>query len=218
MNNNVLGMILSIIYIGAVILGASLVAKRGKESSRKFIHVLLGNWWLIAMFFFESTLWAAILPTIFIFVNYFSIKYNIIKVMERDEGEDKDSYGTVFYAVSLLILVIFTFEIIKNPWIGLCGIFTMAYGDGFAAVLGKKYKSKQFKIFGSTKSVIGSTVMFLITFLIHLIYFGVVGVEFFVVKAIIVAILATIMEAVSIKGTDNIIVPIITSVIDYILI
>lgn len=218
MNSNVLGMILSIVYIGSVIGGASLVSKRGKESSRKFIHILLGNWWLIAMFFFKSTLWAAILPTVFIFVNYFSIKFNIIKAMERDEGEDKDSLGTVFYAISLLVLVIFTFEIIKNPWIGLCGIFTMAYGDGFAAVFGKKFKSKEFKILGSTKSVIGSSVMFGVTLLIHLIYFGVVGVEYFVVKALIVAILATIMEAVSIKGTDNIIVPIITSVIDCILI
>ena len=218
MNNNILGMIFSIIYIGAVIGGASLVVKKGKEASRKFIHILLGNWWLIAMFFFESTLWASILPTVFIFVNYCSCKFNIIKAMERDEGEDKDSLGTVFYAVSLLVLVIFTFGVIKNPWIGLCGIFTMAYGDGFAAVFGRKFKSKEFKIFGSTKSVIGSTVMFLITLLIHLIYFGVVGTEYFILKAIIVAILATIMEAVSIKGTDNIIVPIITSVIDCILI
>ena len=218
MNTNILGMILSIVYIGAVIGGSSLVAKKGKEASRKFIHILLGNWWLIAMYFFDSTLWAAILPTLFIFVNYFSYKFNIIKSMERDEGENKDSLGTVFYAVSLLVLVIFTFGVIKNPWIGLCGIFTMAYGDGLAAVFGKKLKSKEFKIFGSTKTIIGSLTMFIITLLIHLIYFGVVGVEYFILKAIIIAFLATIMEAVSIKGTDNIIVPIITAVIDCILV
>ena len=218
MNNNILGMILSIVYIGAVLGGSSLVAKKGKEASRKFIHILLGNWWLIAMYFFDSTLWAAILPTVFIFVNYFSYKFNIIKSMERDEGENKDSLGTVFFAVSLLVLVIFTFGVIKNPWIGLCAFLTMTYGDGFAAVFGKKFKSKEFKIFGSTKTIIGSLTMFIITLLIHLIYFGVIGVEYFVLKAIIIAVLATIMEAVSIKGTDNIIVPIITAVIDCILI
>ena len=53
MNTNILGMILSIIYIGAVIGGSGLVAKKySNEASRKFIHILLGNWWLIAMFFF----------------------------------------------------------------------------------------------------------------------------------------------------------------------
>lgn len=218
MNNNILGMILSIVYIGAVLAGSNLVAKKGKEASRKFIHILLGNWWLIAMFCFDNTLWAAILPTIFIFLNYFSYKFNIIKSMERDEGENKDSLGTVFYAVSLLVLVIFTFGVIKNPWIGLCGIFTMAYGDGFAAVFGKKFKSKEYKIFGSTKTIIGSLTMFVITLIIHLIYFGAIGTEVFVLKAIVIAVLATIMEAVSIKGTDNIIVPILTAVIDCILI
>ena len=219
MNTNILGMILSIIYIGAVIGGSGLVAKKySNEASRKFIHILLGNWWLIAMFFFDSTLWAAILPTVFIVINYLSYKFNLIKSMERDGGENKDSLGTVFYAVSLLVLVIFTFGVIKNPWIGLCGVFTMAYGDGFSAIFGRRFKSKQFKIFGSTKSIIGSTTMFVITLVIHLIYFGVIGTEFFIIKAIVIAIAATVMEAVSIKGTDNIIVPIITALIDCILV
>lgn len=216
MNTNIIGLILSVIYIGAVIFGSTLVEKKGKEASRKFIHILLGNWWLIAVLFFDNVYIAAILPAIFIVINYLSYKFNIIKSMER-EGEN-NSLGTVFYAISLLVLVIFTFGIIKNPWLGLCGVFTMAYGDGFAAILGKKFKSKQFNILGSTKSFIGSFVMFMITFLIHSVFFGVIGTNYFILKAIVIGILATIMEAVSIKGTDNIIVPILTVLIDYILI
>ena len=216
--NNILGLIFSIIYIGAVLVGSKLVEKKGKEASRKFIHILLGNWWLFVVFFFDNVIWASVLPVLFIFINYLSYKFNIIKTMEREEGEDKDSLGTVFYAVSLFVLVIYSYVFVQNLWIGLCGIFTMAYGDGFAAIFGKKYKSKEFKIFGSKKTVIGSTVMFVITFLIHIIFFGVVGTEYFILKAIVVGILATIMEAVSIKGTDNIIVPIITAVIDSFLI
>lgn len=216
--NNILGLIFSIIYIGAVLAGSKLVEKKGKEASRKFIHILLGNWWFFVVFFFDNVIWASVLPVLFIFINYLSYKFNIIKSMEREEGEDKDSLGTVFYAVSLFILVIYSYIFVQNPWIGLCGIFTMAYGDGFAAIFGKKYKSKEFKIFGSTKTIIGSSVMFVITFLIHVIFFGVVGTEYFILKAIVVGILATIMEAVSIKGTDNIIVPIITAVIDSFLI
>ena len=216
MNTNIIGLILSVIYIGAVIFGSTLVEKKGKEASRKFIHILLGNWWLIAVLFFDNVYIAAILPAIFIVINYLSYKFNIIKSMER-EGEN-NSLGTVFYAVSLLVLVIYTFGIIKNPWLGLCGVFTMAYGDGFAAILGKKFKSKQFNILGSTKSLIGSFVMFIITFLIHSVFFGVIGTNYFILKAIVIGILATIMEAVSIKGTDNIIVPILTVLIDYILI
>ena len=216
--NNILGMILSIIYIGGVLFTSKFIEKKGKEASRKYIHILLGNWWLIAMFFFDSVIWAAILPLLFVFVNYFSHKYNLIKSMERADGEEKDTLGTVFYAVSLFLLVIFTFGVIKNPWVGLLGIFTMAYGDGFAAVLGKKLKSKEFNILGSTKTLYGSLTMFIVTFLIHILYFGIAGIEYFIIKAIIVAIFATLLEAVSIKGTDNIVVPILTAVLDWLLI
>ena len=216
--NNILGMILSIIYIGGVLFTSKFIEKKGKEASRKYIHILLGNWWLIAMFFFDSVIWAAILPLLFVFVNYFSHKYNLIKSMERADGEEKDTLGTVFYAVSLFVLVIFTFGVIKKPWVGLLGIFTMAYGDGFAAVLGKKLKSKEFNILGSTKTLYGSLTMFIVTFLIHILYFGIAGIEYFIIKAIIVAIFATLLEAVSIKGTDNIVVPILTAVLDWLLI
>lgn len=216
--NNILGMILSIIYIGGVLFTSKFVEKKGKEASRKYIHILLGNWWLIAMFFFDSVIWAAILPLLFVSVNYFSHKYNLIKSMERADGEEKDTLGTVFYAVSLFVLVIFTFGVIKKPWVGLLGIFTMAYGDGFAAVLGKKLKSKEFNILGSTKTLYGSLTMFIVTFLIHILYFGIAGIEYFIIKAIIVAIFATLLEAVSIKGTDNIVVPILTAVLDWLLI
>lgn len=216
--NNILGMILSIIYIGGVLFTSKFVEKKGKEASRKYIHILLGNWWLIAMFFFDSVIWVAILPLLFVFVNYFSHKYNLIKSMERADGEEKDTLGTVFYAVSLFVLVIFTFGVIKKPWVGLLGIFTMAYGDGFAAVLGKKLKSKEFNILGSTKTLYGSLTMFIVTFLIHILYFGIAGIEYFIIKAIIVAIFATLLEAVSIKGTDNIVVPILTAVLDWLLI
>lgn len=216
--NNILGIVLSIIYIGGILFSSKFVEKKGKEASRKYIHILLGNWWLIAMYFFDSVIWASILPLLFVFVNYFSHKHNLIKSMERTEGEEKDTLGTVFYAVSLLVLAIFTFGIIKNPWVGFLGIFTMAYGDGFAAVLGKKLKSQEYNILGSTKTLYGSLTMFIVTFLIHILYFGIVGVEYFIIKAIIVAIFATLLEAVSIKGTDNIIVPILTSVLDWLLI
>ena len=60
--------------------------------------------------------------------------------------------------------------------------------------------------------------MFIVTFLIHILYFGIAGIEYFIIKAIIVAIFATLLEAVSIKGTDNIVVPILTAVLDWLLI
>lgn len=118
MLKNILGIVASYIFIFIVISIAKLVEKKGKEASRKFIHIFLGFWWLIAMYFFNNVWFASFVPATFVIINYISIKKDVIKVMERDD-EHKDGFGTVYYAISLLVLVIFTFEIIKNPNIGL---------------------------------------------------------------------------------------------------
>ena len=53
---NILGIIVSYIAIGIVIISAKFFEKSGEETSRKYIHIMLSNWWFIAMYFFENTL------------------------------------------------------------------------------------------------------------------------------------------------------------------
>ena len=138
--NNIWGIVVGIIYI-LLIFGSSVFFKKfGKEATRKYMHIMLSNWWIIAMIFFDNVIWASICPAIFIIVNFISYKYKLIKTMEREEN---DGFGTVYYAISLLVLVIITFKVINKPWIGLCGVLVMGYGDGLAAIIGKKVNSKK---------------------------------------------------------------------------
>lgn len=204
--NNVLGIIISYVFIAIIILTAKLFEKMGKEAERKYIHIALCNWWIIAMYFFDSVLWASIVPLSFVGINYISYKKNLISVMEREE---QDGLGTVYYAASLLILAIICFGIIKNPIIGLSGVLVMGYGDGFAAIIGKKVKSKEYKVGNTKKTYAGSATMFLITFVILSMFM--VNTNLWYIKSIIASIIITIAEALSIKGTDNIVVPLLTS-------
>ena len=212
--NNVFGLIVSILYVGIIIVSAKVFEKAGKEASRKYIHITLSNWWIIAMVFFDNMFWAAAAPAIFVVVNYLSYKKGIIKVMERDESDsNKESLGTVYYALSLLILALITFGPLKNPVIGLCGILVMGYGDGLAAVIGQAIKSKEFIIAGNKKSLAGSLAMFCVTLMIFVGFLVYSNAEYIAIKSVLVAILMTIVEAVSIKGTDNLTVPLITSLL-----
>ena len=150
--NNLIGVLISVLFIVIIMVVAGAFEKSGKEATRKFIHIMVSNWWVIAMIFFDNMWWAAIVPALFVVVNYVSYKSNIIKVMEREVGEEnKDSFGTVYYAISLLILALITFGPVQNPLIGLCGAIVMGYGDGLAAVIGQRFKSKEFKIGNSKK-------------------------------------------------------------------
>lgn len=213
---NIYGLIVSILYIGLVILLSNLFTKASKEASRKFIHIMLSNWWIIAMVFFDNVCYAAILPALFIVINFLSYKFDLIKEMERDDGiSDENTLGTVYYAITLLISVIFSFGIWHNPVIGLIGILIMGYGDGFAAIAGQAIKSKEFKVLGSTKSVVGSATMFIITLIIVSCAFAYLNVPLWFVKSLLIAFIATVFEAVSPKGTDNLTVPLLSTFLFY---
>ena len=210
---NILGLVVSYLYIALVIIGAKPFEKKSKEASRKFIHIMLGNWWIIAMYFFTNV-WVAIIgPLTFVVINYLSYKKNLIKVMERDE---QDGLGTVYYAVALLILSIVCFGIFKQPALGLVPTLVMAYGDGLAAVIGKKIKSKKYKLGETKKSFAGSLTMFIISTLLiggHL-WFTHSSLFWqsthWPVVACLTGFAITALEAVSGKGWDNITVPVST--------
>ena len=89
----------------------------------------------------------------------------------------------------------------------------MGYGDGLAAVIGQKVKSKSFNILGSTKSIAGSATMLIVSLIISILIFSFIGIEYLILKAFLIAIIATILEAISVKGLDNITVPLIITVI-----
>ena len=136
---------------------------------------------------------------------------DLIKVMEREE---QDGLGTVYYALALLILAIVSFGIFKNPALGLVPVLVMAYGDGFAAIIGKSIKSRKYKLSDSKKSFAGSLTMFVISTLLIGGYLAITHSDVFWQTAhwplisLMMGFVMTAVEAISGKGIDNISVPI----------
>lgn len=220
---NLLGIIFAIVYIGIIIASGKLFEKKSKEASRKFIHIMLAPYWIIAIIFFDNVIWASVMPFLFVIINSLSYKFNIIKQMERNK-EEKDGFGTVYYAVSLLILSIITFGPLKEykgvygPVVAFIGVLVMALGDGFAAIVGKNVKSLEYKIGNTKKTLAGSSTMFFISFIIISVFLAYVKVPFYFFKSIIISLILTVLEAVSIKGLDNIIVPLLATLMVFMVI
>lgn len=209
-----IGVLLSFGFVFLVI-GISTVFDKlnvfNDEGSRKFIHIGVSNWWIVAMLVFEPSdyLLAIIPPVTFIVLNYLSYRFDLIKSMERDEKSTSD-LGTVWYAVSLFIVTLIAFysaSLDASHWlfnadalaIGALSILAMGYGDGLGAVLGKHIKSpKLYK----QKSLVGSLTMFLATLIIGLILFPSLW-----YLMIVVAILVMLVELWTPKGLDNLSVP-----------
>lgn len=218
MVNNFTGIVLSFVFIFLVILVSTLLSKLkllGTEGSRKFIHIGVSNWWIIAMIFFDNRLAASVVPVIFIIINYGSYKFNLIGAMERKES--RKDLGTVYFPISLLLLVLLTFSPFSAPYVGALGILIMGYGDGLAAVIGKKIKSRKFYVMGNEKSISGSLTMFTASLIVSAIIISIYAPAYWPIKAFCIAFLATIIEGVSPFGLDNLTVPLLSSILYQIL-
>ena len=222
---NLIGLGVSLAYVLAVLGASSLAARRGasSEATRKFVHIALGGWWLIAARFFDSPLWAAALPAAFILVNAFAYRRQKLSFMGRDGGEDTP--GTVYYAVSLTALALFSFGI-GTPYVGALGFFCMAFGDGFAAVLGKRF-GRRVLVGCCGKTLVGSATMLAVSFascavvLMAPLPFGAGGIlgapggAFAPLGSLaaslragaVGAAVAAAIEAFSVEGLDNLFVP-----------
>ena len=159
---NLLGLGVSLAYVLVVLGASSVLSRRGlsAEGSRKLVHIGLGGWWIAAAWFFASPWWAAALPALFIVVNAYAYRRQKLSFMARDGGEDTP--GTVYYAVSLALLALFSFGI-GAPYVGALGVFCMAFGDGLAAVAGKRFGRRAVPG-GGGKTVLGSAVMLAASF------------------------------------------------------
>lgn len=207
--NNILGIVVSFIYVFGVIFLAKFLERFGKEASRKAVHILVCNWWLLAMVFFDSPLWAAVVPACFVILNYLSYRFQIFSSMERGAG--KGDLGTVYYAISLLLLALITFGPLNNPVVGGVGILIMGYGDGLAAVVGTRWPKWPYQIFGSEKTLSGSLTMLGASFLVTTLLLAATGQPQVLIPAITLALLATVLEAATPLGLDNLTVPLVSA-------
>jgi len=215
---NIIGVIISFIFVFTIIGISEVLKKKGilsVEGSRKFVHVGVSNWWLLAMYMIPNYIFALIPLLIFVVLNYMSYKKNIFSSMERGKG--KEDLGTVYFPLSLAVLVLFTWwdgVLFKNPYYGAVGALVMGYGDGFAAILGDQYGKHVYHIRGSKKSIEGSAAMFVFSFLVTII---ILFLEFHILNglhfliAFLVAVVSTLIEGITPLGFDNITVPILST-------
>lgn len=173
------------------------------EASRKLIHIGVGNWIIIAYYLFDNIFLALIPPLSFIFLNWLSYRFHLVKAMERETKTTND-LGTVYYAISLFILILADFLAFGKIELSILPILLMAYGDGLSAVIGQRFQSKRLI---AKKSLYGSLTMFVVSVLLSLIMgYGLIGV-------LVISVISTIAELFTPKGFDNLTVPLLIYVV-----
>ena len=194
-----------LLYLALVFL-ISIVFKKfykdSKEIIRKIIHIGIGPLIPIAQFLKieqNSALIFTGIISLMVLINY------TYKLFPTIEDIERKSYGTLFYCLSLFILIYLFWD--KDPYALITGFFIMTFGDGLAGLIGKSFNSKSWIFFKQKKSLFGTLTMFL-TSLVVVSSIGYTQENNFNLNFLTIAFLATVLEQFSILGIDNLLVPI----------
>jgi phytol kinase len=174
------------------------------EFSRKFIHITVGCF--VAFWPFYLT-WHEIelLSLAFLAVILISKQFKIFKAINSVQ---RPTWGEIFFALSVGLVALIT----HNKWIYMAALLQMALADGLAAIVGIRYGSRQnYIIFGHTKSVVGTITFFITSVIILLVFshFSGINLEFRWIAG--ASILASLIENLSVQGLDNLLVPLMIS-------
>lgn len=124
-------------------------------------------------------------------------------------------FGLVLYAVSYTVLALF---FSSQPYVIAAGILPMAYGDAAASLVGQKFGRHTYSVFAK-KSLEGSIAMFAVCFLsvlLGLLFFSLLYpltlLAMFTVSLGVAAV-ATVCEALTPRGFDNLTVPLFCALV-----
>lgn len=99
-----------------------------------------------------------------------------------------------------------------NKWVFLAAMLHLGLADTMAALVGRRYgKSTQYKVFGQTKSLMGSAAFYVTSLLITFIVISFTPLGDMSVPLLILLLppLVTLAENVSFFGSDNFVIPVV---------
>ncbi|WP_296148219.1 phosphatidate cytidylyltransferase [uncultured Flavobacterium sp.] len=176
------------------------------EISRKFVHFTSGIICLSFPFYIKNHWIVLALCSGFLLLLFASQKFKFLKSI-NDIG--RKSYGSLLFPVSVYCCFLnFQYHNDEKIYFYL-PILILAICDPLASLIGKKYPFLKYKNGNDYKTIMGSSVFFVASFLIAFIAFRFHEIPFLelLLKSFFISIIATLAEAFSKKGTDNLFIP-----------
>lgn len=192
----------------ALLIAAELWSRLGHpkpEWTRKLVHLGGGMIGLFLPWLIESPL------VVFILTASLSAGFLIgekTKLLKSLHGVERKSRGSEYYPLAIWLVFVIAAD---RPWLYLSAVLVLAVADASAALIGSRYGKHRYEVEDEFKSVEGSLVCFAVAFLVvllPLLLMTNLPRDVAALSALLVAMLVTIFEAISLRGTDNLFVPI----------
>ncbi len=203
------------LWLGLVFLTSEIMRRLGRDPElvRKVVHIGTGNVMFLA-WGLNLPMWlclsAAIAFSAIAIISYF------LPVLPMLNGVGRKTNGVFYYALSITCLVAW-FWSIGAPQFATIGVIVMSWGDGLAAIIGQKWGKHAYHFMGSKRTLEGSLAMLIVSYLatclILVIAQGITPSTLLI--PLPVAVVATVLEAISPGGTDNLTVPLASASLCY---
>jgi phytol kinase len=159
---------------------------------------------------FQHRAWAIIPPAAFVVINAFSYWRGTFQAMETGE---RGQLGTIYFPISFAVLI---WLLWGRPHLLAASLMPMTWGDALAAVVGQRVGRRRYTVFGSVRSLEGSAAMCLASWLATLAPLVMLAPAQassgdLVLASAATALAATVVEALSPWGVDNLTVPAVSA-------
>jgi dolichol kinase len=207
LKHELMGVIALSAFFLCLILAAELWCRlRGAkpEWTRKLVHVG-GGMACLAIPWLVQSAW-----TVFAMAAALSLLFAVggkTRRLRALHGVDRKTRGSEYYPLSIFLLYVMTRG---QAWLYVSSVLVLAVADGFAALIGTRYGSVKYQVEEDQKSLEGSLAFMAIAFVAMLLPLRLMTdlpVEICALSALLVAVLVTGFEAISLYGSDNIFVP-----------
>ena len=185
------------------------------EHSRKIGHIFACLSSLLFVFTLNSHWYVLILGVLFFLILYFGKKYNLTKSIDSVE---RKTVGSFVLPISIYFSFL-TAEILNNSLYFILPILILGLSDPLANFFGNYYQSNKlntkFSKYLHGKTIIGSFVFFLSTFIISIftLYYFEINMLMLLTLSLIIAFLTSLIEIISPRGLDNLSIPLLVILI-----
>lgn len=207
MQDNVLALVYSFAFIIAVIALAFVLYRTihlSSESVRKIIHIGVSNWVFILVWCFDDVRFAVVGPMAFIILNAVFVHSGAAGLLGM--GDRRRDNGLVYFPFSLLVMTLLYYRGLIQAHDVIAATLVMGYGDGLAALVGSKIGRHRYSVLNASKSWEGTAVMLIVSIAVIAIF-----TPYPALKVLVMAVVATLFEALTPLGLDNITVPLLTA-------
>lgn len=176
------------------------------EKTRKLVHLGTGLLTLLFPLLLSSHWYVLLLCSSFLWILLLSLRFNLLKSVNNI---DRVSRGSLLYPFVVYFLFV-AYSFYDQILFFYLPVLILAISDPAASMAGTKWPKGKYHVKHETKTLVGSSVFLFTAFVIAgLLMYGLTGLSTLeiLLLSLLIAILTSLIEALSYKGYDNLFIP-----------